>query len=185
MNTETDEEKLFSFMTSSFEEKKELILPLKELCGIINISVLVNDSATVVIQTDNYNSKNCSYRETSIILEEFQEIANFKNILKFVHSLFNDDGTIKYSRITDKVYDNNEEKENDEKLEIAIMFLLKNPNTTCSVCNEVNSVHTKCKHNLCRYCYTKMYNDTFCCFRHCIPILCPICRTVLNDNVNE
>jgi hypothetical protein len=102
-------------------------------------------------------------------------------VLKYLNTLFRDDGSLRYSKLTDKVYNDEDEMKHFEKIEKAKLAITKQTeNFSCCVCKEPNKIFTVCSHNLCRYCFTKIYMSTKCCEDHCSDIPCPICRGNIN-----
>ena len=61
----------------------------------------------------------------------------------------------------------------DEKNMIADSILCNHPKLDkCCVCYDVNTIYTKCDHNLCRKCYYKIDNKK-----------CPVCRTSIKSTL--
>jgi hypothetical protein len=170
-------------LINELEETNELLIELPELNMRINIDN-EDDIIKLNIYTDNYNFHNtsdCSPNYTKIE-ESFYRKGNLFECLNYLNHLFKDDGTIRYSRLTDKVYDTEESLKGSEILEKAKLTITKQKEIfLCSVCKELNRVFTSCGHNLCRYCYLKIYKNTNCCEDHCTHVLCPICREKISS----
>lgn len=81
---------------------------------------------------------------------------NVEDIIKFLLNNFRKE--YKYSNITDCI-ESKKDIEKSEKIFISKKILCDNvdkENMICSVCFDINSVFTDCKHNLCRPCYEKL-----------------------------
>jgi hypothetical protein len=173
----------FNILINELEDNKELCINLPELNLRINID---NEEDNVILQmyTENYNISiisDCSPIYMKIEESRFKK-GMLKDCLNYLNSLFREDGTLRYSKLTDKVYKNEILFTYYEKLEIAKLTITKQKeNCICSVCKEFNTVLTSCQHNLCRYCYVKISKTNTCCEDNCSPILCPICRESISS----
>jgi hypothetical protein len=130
----------------------------------------------MILQVKNYS---CKRKMNKVLINK--TFKTTEETLTFLHNFFNTDGSIKYSKITDQIYNSDDELIYNNNLEIAKQTLI-NKVSECCVCNENNNVLTKCGHNLCRFCFSKMYKIEKCCRdnNHCIniekKILCPVCK---------
>ena len=127
----------------------------------------------LVLQVKNYNCKIDAC--TELINETFTTI---DQALSYLNSIFDENGSIRYSKITDHIYENTDEQKHFEKLKTAKLCLI-NKLEECCICNDLNIVLTKCGHNLCRYCFSKMYKLENCCEEHAKKVLCPLCKNEL------
>ena len=88
---------------------------------------------------------------------------------------------LKFNYIYSKIKDNLVSKENfekEEKLAMAKIFIKHSTIEDCSVCMEKNTTLTRCGHNLCRVCYSKMNKGK----SH---VSCPLCRQCLCPECND
>lgn len=133
-----------------------------------------NDDVKLILQVRNYS---CKKKMNKHLVN-----SNFKNIedtLLYLNKIFNKEGYLIYSKMLDKIFDNEDKLINSNKTEIAKNIIVNNI-LECCVCNENNNVLTKCGHNLCRYCFSKMYKINECCENrnHNIDkICCPLCKS--------
>jgi hypothetical protein len=157
-------------------ENNDFELNLREL----NLSVdIINRERFIEFKISVYNysidqTSDCASFTKNIDEHNFKK-GEINKCLEYLYKLFNDDGSLRYSKITDKVYDDKDHMIFVERLETAKLLITKQKdNYSCCICKEINKVFTHCGHNLCRYCYTKM--NSICCEENCSNILCPICR---------
>lgn len=120
------------------------------------------------IETYNYHTPGCG--ESNRVVLFYVEDCDPIDLLHDVYEIFNTDGKLKYSRITDNVYTSDEELKKEEDYKLAEYFFMRKVVENCSVCMEPNTVKTSCNHNLCRYCAKLLGNK----FR------CPVCRGKLS-----
>jgi hypothetical protein len=106
--------------------------------------------------------------DTDTFEEKIKEYINFIYNVKFNYN---------YSKIRDNLI-LKECFEKEEKLAMAKIFIKHDIIEDCSVCMEKNTVLTRCKHNLCRVCYSKMVKLN----PH---INCPLCRKCLCPHCND
>ena len=97
-----------------------------------------------------------------------------EKIVDFFKIIYNLNSDYTYSKIVDKLVLNSEKHDLENEI-LAKSFLKHSMINECSVCNEQNSILTKCNHNLCRICHFKIKRLIIC-------PLCPICRSCLDCN---
>jgi hypothetical protein len=139
---------------------------------ICEIFVISQDNIHFILQVKNYS---CKKNPNKIIVQKTFE--NIEVALKYIHNIFTCEGNLRYSRIVDEIFETEEEMKNGEKIMLAKNTLMNRINECC-VCSESNSILTSCGHNLCRYCFSKMYKLEKCCEEHNCDkeILCPLCK---------
>ena len=100
-----------------------------------------------------------------------------EKIKEYIYYLYNLSSNYTYSRILDSLV-LKELQEKEEKKVIAKMFIKHDKVEDCCVCMELNTIITKCGHNLCRPCLSKMYKNN----KH---VNCPLCRKCLCPSCQE
>jgi hypothetical protein len=132
-----------------------------------------NEKIQFILQVRNYS---CKKNTSKIIVNKIFD--SIEDALNYLHNIFREDGSLKYSKIVDQLFESEEEMKYEEKIFVAKQVIVKRE-SECCVCGDINSVFTKCEHNLCRYCFSKMYQVNKCCDEHSEHdrlILCPICK---------
>jgi hypothetical protein len=102
----------------------------------------------------------------------YHRYSTFEECFDSAYNIF---GPIRYSKITDRLYDCADKMKREENYKEAEFFLLHKKLDECCVCFDSNIVKTICGHNLCRLCACKL-SDRF---------SCPICRTKLGCNCSD
>jgi hypothetical protein len=173
----------FDILINELEDNKTLYFEIPELNLTINIENK-SDSIYLSISTENYSMallSACTPIYHEIVNSKYKK-GELKMCLQYLSNLFREDGSIKYSKLTDTLFQDDDILDHFNKIEIAKLTITKQKdNFTCSVCKDLNKIFTGCGHNLCRYCYIKMFKNNKCCENNCTPVLCPICRKSLNE----
>jgi hypothetical protein len=158
-------------LQQEFENTCELSFNVDDInCEIYIIPE--NEKIQFLLQVKNYS---CKIKNTKTILHKVYD--DIESTLIYLHDIFREDGTLKYSKIADEIFENDEKMKTSEQLTISKQMIIKSIDECC-VCGDINSVYTKCNHNLCRYCFSKMFQLESCCEEHEYEkkILCPICK---------
>lgn len=150
--------------------EEEIISLIKDDINSKEMSMMYNyilhDYKFYDILTDVYINKNHKHSKDIFNLkvtaiDSYKELfsksfSDVEDILKFLLNIFRRE--YKYSKITDLI-ESKKLISTHEKLFISKKILCANvekENMTCTVCFDINSVFTDCKHNLCRICYDKL-----------------------------
>ena len=141
--------------------------------NISNIHILID-----AVEIPSFYSENeitfiltyyCDHTITEIYKKQFPSL---KLAFQSLHNSIRNDGSLRYSKITDGIYENDQDMKTAETIQLAKWFLIKYK-PECTVCYNVNIVMTTCNHNVCRFCFSKMLKIN--------SYLCPICRFSLID----
>ena len=150
----------------------------KEKCSFEynTYSYKFNDEMIVYINTRIYEEKILSrvILNQEVLLSRVFQIEGeniFEKIKEYINFIYNLTYNYNYSRILDSLIIK-EFQQKEEKKAIAKIFIKHDTIENCSVCMEQNTVLTRCGHNLCRICLSKMYMNK----RH---VSCPLCRKCL------
>jgi hypothetical protein len=135
-----------------------------------------NDEIIVDIHTRIYEEKILSrvILNQEVLLSKAFQIENgnvIKKIDEYIHYIYNLTYNYNYSRILDSLVIK-ELQEKEEKKAMAKIFIKHDTIENCCACMEQNTVLTRCGHNLCRICLSKMYKNK----KH---VNCPLCRKCL------
>jgi hypothetical protein len=120
----------------------------------------------VVVTTDPYLTS-----DKDIVFSYVDE--DFTKFFDELHSIFKEDGSIRYSKVEDHCFTTDEEQIKKETLTEVKYFLTKTDIPKCCVCMEPNTVRIDgCFHNLCRLCFNEMCKTTS-------AVSCPLCRETI------
>jgi len=155
--------------TNILQNKLPIIINVLSICGEIEVNEVTTflDPFQKVYMFSFSVEEYCENSKTILIKKNSLSL---QHTFETIHKFFLDDGSLRYSTITDNIYETDEEMNIDENIHIAKMFIIKYK-PECSVCYNINQVFTKCGHSLCRFCFAKMVRQSI----H----LCPICRNIL------
>jgi hypothetical protein len=160
-----DKYNAMNIIFQELEKDKFLRIPLKEVrFGYINIKKYVYTYA-VKVTTRSYSNK-ISDKSRVVIFNCVYD--NFESCFNSIYNFYTNEGVLNYSKISDDIFTNEEEKTQSDNFCKAVNFITHKNLEDCSVCFEENCVLTSCGHNLCRICAQKLSD-----------FLCPICREKL------
>jgi hypothetical protein len=166
-----------TFIINVKEELNTKIVIEKEK-DLLELKALVMDYS--LPKCNDCDDSLCDCKYSSVFSSIFEE-NKIIECIKALHNLFNSDGSLTYSKLTDRFYPSSDISimKKIEKITKAKIFISKQQDTyTCCICSDLNTVFTQCHHNLCRYCFSKLYNNTIFSDN---PVLCPICRQKIHD----
>jgi hypothetical protein len=176
--------KAIEILCKDLEEKEIVIEYQNELMFDISIKRCPS-FYYMIVNVPNYSIATCPEKYSIYDKKEFvfeEEFETSEKLFTTLYNFFKKDGTIRYSRITDKIYENDEELIKEEEIEMAKNFLCSRKDTECCLCDTLSNIFTICGHNLCRYCYKNLF--VFNCRKECY-VKCPVCNIFLKDRHEE
>lgn len=162
-----------SSLQQEFQSTYELSFNIDDINCEIYITTSEDEKIQFVIQVNNYS---CKIKPTKVMI--YRNFDTIESSLTYLNNIFREDGSIKYSKVVDEIFESDEKLKYEEQVNVAKRTIINNV-SECCVCGDINDVLTKCNHNLCRYCFSKMYRLERCCSEHSDyvkRILCPICK---------